>query len=295
MNAYVNRNCPVCQQVSTGEQLPYPITLTRKSSLTFEYIIACSNCGLAWAEPVASQVQLDNFYSNGDYWDKLIPESLSQRAHESCQAKNRVSICRAFLERENNTKVLDIGAGHGFISRWCDELPDISIAHYDFIEPDIDKRNEILHRKTSFRVNYKSNLDSCNKKYDLIFLNHVLEHVEDPVVFLKGVKSVLNKGGLLYIEVPHNDHLHKIDVFPHTLFFNKNSLIQVAIQDDLEMVSTQSFGRNNKGIVNWCISQMNKVAVYLKIEKLQIYFDAKQWGYDKFSTEGIWLYIIVKA
>ncbi|OUR64368.1 hypothetical protein A9Q79_08035 [Methylophaga sp. 42_25_T18] len=239
-------------------------------------------------------MELDAFYSAGDYWDTLIPESSIQRVHESCQAKNRVLLCKAFLENQE-LKILDIGAGHGFISSWCDELPKNSVVQYDFIEPDTDKRDEILQRSTNFTVNTKTSLDSCNDKYDLIFLNHVLEHVEDPVVFLNEVKSVLNKGGLLYIEVPHNDHLHKLDVFPHTLFFNINSLAKIATQLGLEIVSTQSFGSNNQGVLNRCISQLNKAAVYFKLEKLQHYFDAKQWEYNKSSVNGIWLNIILKA
>ena len=295
MTSHSDRNCPVCQHVPTGKKLPYPTIPDRKASLTFEHIISCGNCGFAWAEPVATQVQLDNFYSTGDYWDKLIPESSIQQVHESCQAKNRVSICKAFIERENNVKVLDIGAGHGFISRWCNMLPNSPIKQYDFIEPDLDKRNEILQRKTSFTVNSKTSLDSCHEKYDLIFLNHVLEHVADPVEFLKLVKAILNKGGLLYIEVPNKDHLYKNDVFPHTLFFNYNSLSQIATQIDLEIVSTQSFGINNRGIMNRLVSQLYKASVYLKLEELQIYFDTKLWGYHKSLKDSIWLNIILKA
>jgi len=50
-------------------------------------------------------------------------------------------------------------------------------------------------------------------KYNLITFNKVLEHVEDPVDFLFKSKSVLNSGGMIYIEVPDieamNDHQNK--------------------------------------------------------------------------------------
>ena len=40
------------------------------------------------------------------------------------------------------------------------------------------------------------------EKFDLVILSHVLEHVVNPVAFLKKIRSHLADEGLLYIEVP---------------------------------------------------------------------------------------------
>ena len=41
------------------------------------------------------------------------------------------------------------------------------------------------------------------KKYDLIILNHVIEHFIDPIEKLLQIKALLNQGGLLYLGLPN--------------------------------------------------------------------------------------------
>ena len=46
-------------------------------------------------------------------------------------------------------------------------------------------------------------LKKCKKNYDLITLNKVLEHVIDPMKFLKFIdKKIMKEGSIIYIEVP---------------------------------------------------------------------------------------------
>ena len=49
-------------------------------------------------------------------------------------------------------------------------------------------------------------------KFDCIMLNHVLEHLYDPIDILKNIKKRMNEKTLLIIEVPHaNDYLIKMN------------------------------------------------------------------------------------
>ena len=52
----------------------------------------------------------------------------------------------------------------------------------------------------------------------LMCMNHVLEHVAEPIECLRNVTNLLSDEGRLYIEVPYADHRFKDDVFPHTWF-----------------------------------------------------------------------------
>lgn len=48
-------------------------------------------------------------------------------------------------------------------------------------------------------------LTNSNEKFDYIFLNHVFEHLDNPVGVLKDLVSRLNKGGKIIIEIPHGN------------------------------------------------------------------------------------------
>ncbi|KKQ95704.1 MAG: Methylase involved in ubiquinone/menaquinone biosynthesis [Candidatus Woesebacteria bacterium GW2011_GWB1_43_14] len=43
--------------------------------------------------------------------------------------------------------------------------------------------------------------------FDVVIINHVLEHVENPVSFLEKVNEVLKKDGIVYVDVPNFDSL----------------------------------------------------------------------------------------
>ena len=47
------------------------------------------------------------------------------------------------------------------------------------------------------------------KKYDIITLNKVLEHIIDPVIMLKKTKDWLKKNGFIYIELPDGEEASK--------------------------------------------------------------------------------------
>jgi len=46
-------------------------------------------------------------------------------------------------------------------------------------------------------------LENAEEKYDYIRLNNVIEHVQDPVKFLKITNKLLKKGGLIYCSTPN--------------------------------------------------------------------------------------------
>jgi SAM-dependent methyltransferase len=59
---------------------------------------------------------------------------------------------------------------------------------------------------------------------DLVVISHVLEHMSNPIEFLKNATQNLHKGGVLFIEVPCRDWEHKPIDEPHLLFFDKSPM-----------------------------------------------------------------------
>src|SRR5208282_4015239 len=53
-------------------------------------------------------------------------------------------------------------------------------------------------------INYATYRDlPAHGPFDLILCRHVLEHTYNPLTFLRGVRDLMNSGGVLVIEVPN--------------------------------------------------------------------------------------------
>ncbi len=64
--------------------------------------------------------------------------------------------------------------------------------------------------KSKQKINITNNLDNFNKKFDLITMYHVLEHVPHQIDTLKNIHSKLKKKVKVIIEVPTAEELMQI-------------------------------------------------------------------------------------
>ena len=60
------------------------------------------------------------------------------------------------------------------------------------------RNNKFFHIENKFVDKIR-----LNKKYDLIIMDNVLEHIEEPNKVLKKIKLILNENGIIYIAVPN--------------------------------------------------------------------------------------------
>lgn len=254
------------------------------------------DCGLGVAEPRASQADLDAYYASGAYWHASAG-SKAQLAHERNQSRHRVLCCLSYFARGG--AVADIGAGHGAIAEWLDELADARVQCYDFVEPDAASREWILTRQTRFPLRSAATVADLGQDYSLIFLDHVLEHVADPVDFLGGVCGRLRPGGIAYVETPNSDQRFKDDVFPHTLFFTPRALRRLANRLGLEVLECTAFGAYpgaaggmSLQLFRWLGAAFH-AAARVGIPSLERWIDDAIWRYAP-AQDGMWLRCVMK-
>ena len=148
---------------------------------------------------------------------------------QQSKSKRNYKVISNLIEeiRKVKTKItfLDYGFGHGSLIL---KIPsDIEIFGCDIAEEAGHKFNrisELLKRKIT--VSTVEDLDSVSHgiKFDTITCSHVIEHVENDIVFLKELKALLNKNGTLIINLPINEVW---DDPKHARKYTKESVIEL--------------------------------------------------------------------
>jgi len=122
---------------------------------------------------------------------------------------------------KNKKTLLDIGTGTGVFLSSCNNYFNFDMSAFDL---NSRYKNKILSIKnvTNF---YTNSLEELNRKFDIISMIHVLEHIEKPLETLKILQKKLNKNGIIIIQVPSiNENLNDALIYDHYSNFTKNSL-----------------------------------------------------------------------
>ena len=145
----------------------------------------------------------------------------------------------------NNMKVLDIGSGLGVFPSEI-KLHNVNVT---CIDPSLVS---IKHAKENIKVDQAIHgkfLElQIKEKFDLITLNKVLEHVQNPIKMLSKAAELLKLNGLIYIEVPDGDSaLKNGDItsreeffIEHYTIFNMDSLKYLVSKSNLKIKKIQS-------------------------------------------------------
>ena len=162
--------------------------------------------------------------------------------------------------RKGHHSLLEIGAGDGaFLKTVRKHLPDIHLTAMD------KDQNSLPSRVKNSDENYDS-LEAVirlDRRFDIICLFHVMEHIQAPLEFLEMVKEVMSAHSTLIIEVPSLFDplisIYNCDAYAefyfsrqHPYVFSPPSLERLmesgGFQTD-ELISFQRYGLENH--LNW--------------------------------------------
>jgi 2-polyprenyl-3-methyl-5-hydroxy-6-metoxy-1,4-benzoquinol methylase len=156
-------------------------------------VLRCLSCGLEFAERYPDIAMAESAIYPAGYFERAL-------AGEDRRAAIYERLIAGIERRLGRTgRLLDVGAGDGQLVRaamrrgWRAEGTEVSSAAVEHMRG----------RGLAVRHGELESLALPRAAFDAVVLNHVLEHVRDPVSTLAAVRALLAPGGLVRVEVPN--------------------------------------------------------------------------------------------
>ena len=175
-------------------------------------ILKCQNCGLLVTDPFPTREELVLAYQDEFYGKKRSHRfgSLLEEAVYLFRWARAYRIKKLFKPG----RVLDVGCGRGitlhFLKKWGWNCTGTQLS-----------RNAAEYARKTFglRILEKDLLETRFEEgsFDLVILAHVLEHVPDPLAYLREISRILTRKGVLILELPNAGNF-LIDIFREKWF-----------------------------------------------------------------------------
>jgi 2-polyprenyl-3-methyl-5-hydroxy-6-metoxy-1,4-benzoquinol methylase len=137
-----------------------------------------------------------------------------------------------FLPTDQSARVLDVGCGSGGLVNWLQQRGFANAGGIDLSEDQIKTGTELGIANLQLE-SLEEHLQRPSRRYDVIFLRDVLEHIErDEVLdFLDLCHDGLTDGGRIIVQVPNGSSPFfgrvRYGDFGHSLAFTASSLSQL--------------------------------------------------------------------
>jgi SAM-dependent methyltransferase len=236
--------CNICGGPVTAIEVTEQMLGLKEKFLYYQ----CSNCGHTHLSKEPENI--GKYYDTNQYYSFNSKNSFTTEALTKPSAKTSLkkillsagakknllfsAALKALLSIKGVTqqkKILDYGCGSGHFVKELIELGFTNARGYDlFLPENIELNGEV----------YLSNQLSAlkNNSWDIITLNHVFEHVSDPVAELQALYKLLPVGGKLLLRFPvidsyafekYRENWVQFDAPRHVNLFTRKS-IQLAVE-----------------------------------------------------------------
>ncbi len=198
----------------------------------------CNCCETHFLYPRPKNDQLVEYY-DGTFREEVHSEDYYdydtlKRVYERFMPEAVQRVKRVEPELDSKDIVLEIGCSVGY---FLDAVADKVRKVYG-TEWDRKAQQYIRDCAQHSNIEISSNPEDFGVQFDKIFLFHVLEHIEQPIIFLQNLKRLLKPDGKIYIEVPNVDDVmvktYECDAFKdfyykkaHLYNFNEKGLTYV--------------------------------------------------------------------
>lgn len=201
-------------------------------------IVVCEECGHIQMYPLLSQQEEAEEYNQ----DKTVRfsgiaggsdfDAMRTKFHE--WTKQHAEMYYPILQRHRN--VLELASGYGFFAEYLNAKPDRKFNIEGVEIGEFRLKNYV--GGTVYNLNFYTDEVPVKMrgKYDFIICMHLLEHLSEPVAYLKAIKPLLSADGEVLFEVPNidcflaelsSDYKDFCYIYEHVSYYNSDTLRKV--------------------------------------------------------------------
>lgn len=201
-------DCPVCESSAYklwGRCLKREVVYQPEIPELITQYVKCKKCAVVYGK---NSVIGYNLYVVPSEVDKRI-EHLGMMPDDPGRHRFNLELIKKTYIRNTDFSLLDIGCSGG-------EFLELALDTGIYAEGvEINPKFADKARKRTNSIVYEGDICevSIPKKYDVINLTEIIEHVLDPNKFLNRIFEVLNPGGMIFITTMPNNSSIKIRIF----------------------------------------------------------------------------------
>ena len=225
----------------------------------------CRDCGTLYQTPRPSLSAFEAFYRDSvssNYWAEIFFPAVAEARRDKIfhpRAQRLADMCEA--QGLAIQRLIDVGAGYGiFLDEWRKRAPDTQLVA---IEPSAALAAECRFKGFEVVENIVEQVGGGYEGFaDLVVCFEVLEHVYEPIAFVKSLMRLVRPGGMVFVSTlcidgfdlqtlwqkssqifpPH--HINFLSVVGFEKLFMRAGLVEVTVTTpgklDVDIVSNAS-------------------------------------------------------
>lgn len=238
----VKIECPVCGQTIDRQLLECKDHMVSGERFS---LLSCSHCQFITTDPLPSEEEMGKYYLAEEYVSHSDTKKgmVNKLYHiiRKRNTKNKLQLVNRQAEKKGT--LLDVGCGTGYF---------LSVCQSDGWQTEGVEVSDIARGTAEERIAQKiypsiASLLATGKRFDLITLWHVFEHLQDINHSIEALKSLLNTKGTLVLALPnpasydaahYQQYWAAYDVPRHLSHFCPATLRTFLEKHDLELIES---------------------------------------------------------
>lgn len=223
-------------------------------------VLPCRQCGVGMTWPQPDVATLEKLYAPGEY-----------RAEEGKRFIEPVEWLFELQKKCSRTRLacglgpgrmLDVGCGSGYTaSLFAKDGWTVTGVEFSDVTA--------VHARETYHLNVVTTVSELHGPFDLILINHVLEHCFDPELLLRECSRLLSPAGRLVVAVPDYSSFQSqigkkfwfhLDLPIHLFHFTEDGLAKLLVKSGYKIVG-RSHADMTQNSYGWLQTLLNRVGV----------------------------------